>query len=195
MREYETMFVVQPEISDEGSAAILAKLDAELEKGGALRLLCEDWGKRKLAYEIEKFHKGHYRILRYLDDGAAVKPLERVMRLDESILRFLTIQVAEEVVDVEARQMHASEEEQEQDKRAAERAEREAEEARQRVEAEATRAREEEERAAAAAVAAAEAEAAPAAEEAAPAAEEAAPAAEEAAAAEEATEETKEEGA
>ena len=122
MREYETTIIVQPEISDEGTAAIFERLEGILADSGSIRLQNESLGKRKLAYEIEKFHKGHYRILRYLDDGAAVKPLERVMRLDESILRFLTIQVAEEVVDVEARQMHASEEEQEQDKRAVERA-------------------------------------------------------------------------
>ena len=72
MREYETMFVIQPEISEEGTAAILEKVDAELTRHGTTRLLCEDWGKRKLAYEIDKFQKGHYRILRYLDDGAVV---------------------------------------------------------------------------------------------------------------------------
>ena len=125
MREYETMFVVQPEISDEGSAAILARLDAELEKAGSVRLLCEDWGKRKLAYEIENFHKGHYRILRFLDDGQVIPPLERALRFEESVLRFLTVLVEEEVTDIEARKARAAIEEQEQEKRAAERAERE----------------------------------------------------------------------
>ncbi|MCA9513297.1 MAG: 30S ribosomal protein S6 [Myxococcota bacterium] len=134
MREYETMFVVQPEISDEGSAAILARLDAELEKAGSVRLLCEDWGKRKLAYEIENFHKGHYRILRFLDDGQVIPPLERALRFEESVLRFLTVLVEEEVTDIEARKARAAIEEQEQEKRAAERAEREAEEARKRAE-------------------------------------------------------------
>ncbi len=66
MREYETTFIVQPEISDEGSQAILAKLDGILESGDATRLMCEDHGKRKLAYEIRKFHKGHYYTLQFL---------------------------------------------------------------------------------------------------------------------------------
>ena len=136
MREYETMFVVQPEISEEGSSTLLGKLDGELEKHGSVRLLVEDWGKRKLAYEIDKFQKGHYRILRYLDDGKAVPDLERQLRLEESVLRFLTVLVDEEVQDIEARKVRAAEEEEEQAKRAAERAEREAEEARQREEAE-----------------------------------------------------------
>ncbi|MEE2663115.1 MAG: 30S ribosomal protein S6, partial [Myxococcota bacterium] len=155
MREYETMFVVQPEISDEGAAAILGKLDGELDRHGSARLLCEDWGRRKLAYEIDKFQKGHYRILRYLDEGQVVPDLERQLRLEESVLRFLTIVVDSDVKDVEARKALAAEEEAEQARRAAERAERDADEARQREEADRYKA--EQEAAAAEAAAAREA--------------------------------------
>ena len=129
MREYETTFIVQPEISDEGSLAILSKLDGVLEAGGATRLMCEDHGKRKLAYEVRKFHKGHVYTLMFLDEGAIVPDLERTLRLEESVLRFLTIQAELEVVDVEARKTSAAEAEVEQTKRAEERAVREAEEA------------------------------------------------------------------
>jgi len=129
LREYETTFIVQPEISDEGSQAILSKLDGILETGGATRLMCEDHGKRKLAYEVRKFHKGHYFTLMFLDQGTVVPDLERALRLEESVLRFLTILAEEEVADVEARKAEATEAEQEQTKRAEERAVREAEEA------------------------------------------------------------------
>lgn len=129
MREYETTFIVQPEISDEGSQAILSKLDGILETGGATRLMCEDHGKRKLAYEVRKFHKGHYYTLMFLDEGTTVPDLERVLRLEESVLRFLTILAEEEVADVDARKAEAAEAESEQTKRAEERAVREAEEA------------------------------------------------------------------
>ena len=91
MREYETTFIVQPEISDEGSQAILTKLDGILETGGATRLMCEDHGKRKLAYEVRKFHKGHYYTLQFLDGGQVVPEVERVLRLEESVLSFLRI--------------------------------------------------------------------------------------------------------
>ncbi len=158
MREYETTFIVQPEISDEGSQAILAKLDGILEAGGATRLMCEDHGKRKLAYEVRKFHKGHYYTLQFLDGGQVVPEVERVLRLEESVLRFLTILENEEVEDVEARKASAAEAEDEQTKRATERAQREAEEAAARREAE------EAERLAAATAAAEAAEAAAAAE-------------------------------
>ena len=146
MREYETTIIVQPEISEEGTQAIFSRLDGLLESGGATRLMCEDWGKRKLAYEIKKFQKGHYYTLMYLDDGKVVADIERALRLDESVLRFLTIMADEDVTDIEARKADAAEKEVEQAKRAAERAAREAEEAAARREAEEAAAREAAER-------------------------------------------------
>jgi small subunit ribosomal protein S6 len=143
LREYETTFIVQPEISEQGNASLLTKLDGILSSGGATRLMCEDHGKRKLAYEVNKFHKGHYYTLMFLDEGQVVPDLERTLRLDESVLRFLTILVEEEVADVEARKSVANEAEAEQTKRATERAAREAEEAESRRQAEEKSAREE----------------------------------------------------
>ena len=136
MREYETTFVVQPEISDDGGKAILARLDGVLTAASATRLMCEDHGKRKLAFEIKKFHKGHYYTLMYLDNGKVVPDLERSLRLDESVLRFLTIQVATDVTDIEGRMAAGAQAEVEQTKRAAERTAREVEEAEARREAE-----------------------------------------------------------
>jgi len=135
LREYETTFIVQPEISDEGCQDLLARLDGILEREGAIRLLHDDQGKRKLAYEIRKFQKGRYVTTYYLDHGAAVAPLERTLRLEESVLRFLTVQVTDKVEDIEQRKQVAAEEERIRAERARERAEREAEEEKARQEA------------------------------------------------------------
>ncbi|MBW2240451.1 MAG: 30S ribosomal protein S6 [Deltaproteobacteria bacterium] len=132
MREYETTFIVQPEISDEGCAELLGRLDDVLEREGANRLLHDDQGKRRLAYEIRKFQKGRYVTTYFLDEGKAVAPLERVLRLDESVLRFLTVQCSAAVADVDARKAEAAEEERIRAERARERAERDAEEERAR---------------------------------------------------------------
>jgi len=111
VREYETTFIVQPEITNDVRDAFLTKLDAQLETSGATRLMLDDWGKRKLAYEIQNFQKGHYYSLKYLDEGSSVAELERLLKLEESILRYLTVRVAEDVADIEARQAAAAEEE------------------------------------------------------------------------------------
>ena len=86
MREYEFTFIVQPEISDEGLQGVCEKFEGILEKQGATRLFYEDWGRRRLAYEIQKFQKGHYLVMHFLDDGKCVPELERAARLDDSTL-------------------------------------------------------------------------------------------------------------
>jgi small subunit ribosomal protein S6 len=163
LREYETTIIVQPEISDEGTAAIFERLDEVFTEHGTTRLLCENLGKRKLAYEIRKFHKGNYFILSFLSDGQVVPALERVLRLNESILRFMTIQTNPDVLDIDARKVEAAEAEAELTRKAEERAAREEEEAKARLEIERV-AREEEEAKALAAAEAAEVAAAGAAE-------------------------------
>jgi small subunit ribosomal protein S6 len=128
VREFETTFIVQPEISDEGLAAIRSRLDAILARHGAVRLLCDDLGRKRLAYEIRKFQKGHYLELLYLDHGPVVPEIERALRLDDSVLRFLTVQVSPHVADIEKRKSEAAALEEERARKAAERAAREAEE-------------------------------------------------------------------
>ena len=71
--------------------------------------MCENLGKRKLAYEIRKFHKGHYYVLSFLDGGQVIPAFERVLRHNESVLRFMTILTNPEVTDIEARKVEAAE--------------------------------------------------------------------------------------
>ena len=129
MREYEFTFVVQPEISDEGVQAISQRFEGILSSHGSEKLFYEDWGRRRLAYEIKNFQKGHYQVLHFLSDGKVVPELERSARLDDSILRFLTVLANDDVVDIEARRGEAVAFEEDRKKRAAEKAVRDAEEA------------------------------------------------------------------
>jgi small subunit ribosomal protein S6 len=129
VREYEFTFVVQPELSDEGVDAISTRFEGVLSQHGSEKLYYEDWGRRRLAYEIKNFQKGHYRVLHFLSDGQVIPELERAARLDDSVLRFLTVLVEEDVDDADDRRAEAVKLEEERVKRAAERAEREAEEA------------------------------------------------------------------
>lgn len=128
MREFDTTFIVQPEISEEGREALILRLRGVLERAGATPLEVDDMGKKKLAYEIKRFQKGHYLSLFYLDSGKAVAELERALRLDESILRFLTVRREDHIEDVEARKARSIDLEKTRKEKAAERAAREAEE-------------------------------------------------------------------
>lgn len=134
MREYEFTFVVQPEISEEGLEGLCNKFEDALTRAGGTRLFYEDWGRRRLAYEIQKFQKGHYLVMHFLDGGQAVPEVERTARLEDSILRFLTVLADDDVADVESRKTEAVKLEEERKQKAAERAAREAEEAAARAE-------------------------------------------------------------
>jgi small subunit ribosomal protein S6 len=129
VREYEFTFVVQPEISDEGIQSISQRFEGILANHASEKLFYEDWGRRRLAYEIRNFQKGHYQVLHFLSDGKVVPELERSARLDDSILRFLTVVANAEVEDVEGRRAEGVVFEEERKKRAAEKAVRDAEEA------------------------------------------------------------------
>jgi small subunit ribosomal protein S6 len=147
LREYETTFIVQPEISEEGCQELFGRVDSILDRHGATRLLHDDQGKRKLAYEIRNFQKGRYVTTYYLDEGKAVAPLERQLRIEESVLRFLTVLRNDDVADIDARKAQAAEEARIHAERARERAAREAEEERARQEAARSAAASEEEEA------------------------------------------------
>jgi ribosomal protein S6 len=112
--------VVQPDAEPERLAEIHARVESAIEGGQGRTLLRDDWGKRRLAYEIQKFQKGHYFLVEMLGDGKFISELERGMRLDPDVLRYLTILVDEQVKDVPARVERA-------EKEAAEHAERRAE--------------------------------------------------------------------
>ena len=120
MREYEFVYVIQPDAEPERVAEIHARVESDIEGGQGRILLRDDWGKRRLAYEIQKFQKGHYFLVEMLGDGKFISELERGMRLDPDVLRYLTILVDPQVKDVPVRVQRA-------EKEAAEHAERRAE--------------------------------------------------------------------
>jgi small subunit ribosomal protein S6 len=84
-------------------------------------LLRDDWGKRRLAYEIRKFQKGHYFQVNYLGLGKEVAEIERLMRIDADVLRYLSVQANDDVKDIETRVVEAAKQAEEQARRRAER--------------------------------------------------------------------------
>ena len=182
MREYEFIYVVQPDIEPERLEEVHTKLESTITGGQGQILLRDDWGKRKLAYEIQKFQKGQYLFLQLLGDGKFIPEMERGLRIDPDVLRYMTIVIDDNVKDIGARIEWGKKETAERAERHAERERLDAERReRERVEAEERAARAEKEAAARVekeAAAKAEQEASAAAETAAAAEPEAAAAAE-----------------
>jgi small subunit ribosomal protein S6 len=102
LREYETIYILRPDLSDDESAQINERMGAVLDREGAKILKRSIWGKKKLAYEIKKQPKGVYVHVSYLGKPEVVKEFERNLKIVEPVLKYQTIKIAE-FVDVEAR--------------------------------------------------------------------------------------------
>lgn len=102
MREYETVFITQPNLADSQHKQLIERFKSTIERHEGRLFYARDMGKKTLAYQIAKQRKGLYTCLDYAAKGGAVSEIERAMRLDENVIRFLTI-VRKEDVNIEAR--------------------------------------------------------------------------------------------
>jgi len=93
---YETTFITRSEMSDEALKALQERLFAITGQFGGELVLTEDWGKRKLAYAIHKETRGHYTYFVYTGHGDVVHEMERNLRLNDQVLRFLTVNLEKE---------------------------------------------------------------------------------------------------
>ncbi|MEW5914125.1 MAG: 30S ribosomal protein S6 [Thermodesulfobacteriota bacterium] len=103
MRHYETIFIVHPELSDEETTAVVEKFSGILEAGGAFLVRQDHWGRRRLAYAVKKQSKGYYVLFEYGADAPAVAEMERNFKIDEQVIRFITVKI-DDSFDLEAMQ-------------------------------------------------------------------------------------------
>lgn len=97
MRHYEIVFIVHPDQSEQVPAMIERYKGLVTAKGGQIHRL-EDWGRRQLAYPIEKVHKAHYVLMNIEVDGDTLNELEHAFKFNDAVLRHLTIKTKKAVV-------------------------------------------------------------------------------------------------
>jgi len=95
MQTYETVIVVHPRLSDEDIAKFAEETKESIAQGGGEVLGEDKWGRRKLAYQIGDTREGYYLYLKYSADGAFLSKMNRKFRLNEDILRTLTVHAEE----------------------------------------------------------------------------------------------------
>jgi small subunit ribosomal protein S6 len=93
LRPYEMLLIVDPRATDEEVAQLLTRLQDTLKELGAQVTRTESWGKRRLTFEIKKQREGTYAVIEMSAEPAQVKEFERQLRLNETVLRFLTTRV------------------------------------------------------------------------------------------------------
>ena len=91
MSKYELAVVVNAQIDDEARTAVMDNCKALVEKFGGTITGVDDWGKKKLAYEIQKMNEGCYSFIRFDAEGSAITEIEQRMRIMDNVIRYLCV--------------------------------------------------------------------------------------------------------
>lgn len=101
-REYETIYVLRPDVARETTEGLASRLSDVIKTDGAL-LKVENWGRRRLAYDVQKQKRGIYVYLKYAGTGVVVSEVERALNLQESVMKFQTVKTADEVGELQVK--------------------------------------------------------------------------------------------
>lgn len=88
---YETLFVVKPTLTDEETVAQIGKIKDIIANNGGELIATDDMGMRKLAYPVEKNDRAYYTVLFYKAEGTLIGELERNLKINEDVIKFLTV--------------------------------------------------------------------------------------------------------
>ena len=97
---YEMMYILRPDLSEEQVGNASSRYQTFISDRGAENIQIQNRGKRRLAYPIKKYLDGIYIQMNYQADGTQIAPLERAMRLEEEVIRYLTIKLKKPSVTV-----------------------------------------------------------------------------------------------
>lgn len=91
MREYELMYIIQPAIEEEAKKALVERFNNMLTSNGAEIIESKEWGKRRLAYEINDLREGFYQIVKVNAGSEAINEYTRLANINEDIIRHIAV--------------------------------------------------------------------------------------------------------
>ncbi|MBD8014297.1 MULTISPECIES: 30S ribosomal protein S6 [Planococcaceae] len=91
MREYELMYIIQPAIEEEAKKALVERFNDILTSNGAEIIESKEWGKRRLAYEINDLREGFYQIVKVNAGSEAINEYTRLANINEDIIRHIAV--------------------------------------------------------------------------------------------------------
>ena len=91
MRNYEAVIIINPDLPAESSKGVVAQVQESVTKNGGRVDGMQEWGKRRLAYKINKKQEGNYLVLNFQMDSKQAKKLEQSFRLNDQLMRFLLV--------------------------------------------------------------------------------------------------------
>ncbi len=91
MRNYESMFILKPELEEEAIVAAVSRFEDVVKNGGGELVKTDRWGKRRLAYEVNNITEGHYVLMTFKSPSSVAQELDRVLRIQDDVVRQLVI--------------------------------------------------------------------------------------------------------
>ena len=122
MERYEIMLIISPELEKEEHEEILGGLTSEIEKGSGSVNIILDWRRRRLAYEINKLHDGHYYLVYFTAQGSIIPEIEHYFKVTDSVMRYMIVRATEQefAAAIEKAEREAAKAKEESEKKAAE---------------------------------------------------------------------------
>ena len=96
-REYEAIYVLRPDVQKDNAARIASRVEEVVGREGGKLTLVETWGRRLLAYPVTKHKRGVYVYLKFVGTGSVVSELERNLRMQDDVLKYLTIKLRDDI--------------------------------------------------------------------------------------------------
>ena len=103
MRIYEQLFIAKPDAPDEEVDAFIEQMKTSVSNAGGTVDKVEKWGKRKLAYKVDRYREGAYVLFQFSAGPETVKEFERRLRVSDLVIKFLTVRIDETLKRLEKR--------------------------------------------------------------------------------------------
>lgn len=91
MKAYELLFFVDPSSNEEVRAGIMKRVEVAITENGGQVDNVDDWGKRKLAFEIDKLNEGDYTLINFHADPTQIAELDRILRINDAVKRHMVV--------------------------------------------------------------------------------------------------------
>ena len=93
MRKYEIMYIIRPNIEDEEKTALVERFDNILKDNGAEIIESKEWGKRRLAYEIDNYRDGISHVITVNAEPAAIQEFDRLIKISDDVIRHIVVRL------------------------------------------------------------------------------------------------------
>jgi small subunit ribosomal protein S6 len=101
MRRYETVIIIDPDVEEDERLRLIERINEIISQHSGFLIKLDDWGQRRMAYEIKKKFRGYYTRLDFCGDGKLVDEIERTFRIDDRVMKYMSV-LLEKEADIDA---------------------------------------------------------------------------------------------